>query len=38
MVGNLRKIIVKIDLGWFNGFFIDYEEDMIYWVDVLRLV
>lgn len=38
MAGNLRKTIVKTDLGWPNGLSIDYDEDMIYWADALRLV
>lgn len=38
MAGNLRKTIVKTDLGWPNGLSIDYDEDMIYWADALRFV
>lgn len=38
MAGNLRKTIVKTDLGWPNGLSIDYDEDIIYWADALRFV
>lgn len=38
MAGNLRTTIVETDLGWPNGLSIDYDEDMIYWADALRLV
>ena len=37
MAGNQRRAIVMTDLGWPNGLSIDYDEDMIYWADALRL-
>lgn len=28
------KVFINIDLGWFNGFILDYDICRIYWVDV----
>lgn len=38
MAGNFRTTIIETDLGWPNGLSIDYDEDMLYWADALRLV
>ena len=36
LTGSGRIAVIDTDLGWPNGLGIDYEEDVLYWVDALK--